>query len=147
MTVQAWVKPEGAQLTRARIVSRYNSHLDISNYLLTYDISGRYVRFLVDTDGGRYETITTTQIVDPNKWYNIVGVWTGSRLEIYVDGVLQKNTATTGTTARLPSDKIMRIGRDTATIRCFVGNIDEVAIWNKALSAAEIADLYQTTQQ
>ncbi|MBS3074033.1 hypothetical protein J4447_01110, partial [Candidatus Pacearchaeota archaeon] len=76
-------------------------------------------------------------------WHHIVAVRQSSAptMAIYVDGVLNVSRNDGGTV----DDQIVywRVGRagysDTAY---FNGSIDEVAIWNRSLSAAEISRLY-----
>ena len=42
------------------------------------------------------------------------------------------------------SGTIFRFGRNEASSYNFAGNLDEISIWSKALSASEIADLYNS---
>jgi hypothetical protein len=54
----------------------------------------------------------------------------GSNWRIYVDGVLE-NTPWT-----------LRIGHESGSVYWFPGTIDDVRIYNRALSAAEVKQLY-----
>lgn len=44
--------------------------------------------------GGGYKTARATIV--PNRWYHVVGVWTGTEIRLYVDGVLAATTPATG---------------------------------------------------
>jgi hypothetical protein len=62
---------------------------------------------------------------------------------LYLDGVLAStDTGTTGATTRTSWDTDLRMGRPGASTRYFNGRIDEVRIYNRALSADEVARLY-----
>ncbi|MHC4633418.1 MAG: LamG domain-containing protein, partial [Planctomycetota bacterium] len=79
--------------------------------------------------------------IDNNRWYYIVGVYDGNKLYIYLDGKLDNYEVTSGTIA-------------TNTCQVFIGNnaqypnrfwnglIDDVRIYNYALTKDEIQALY-----
>jgi concanavalin A-like lectin/glucanase superfamily protein len=82
---------------------------------------------------------TTTRAL--NTWYHVAGVYnaTAQTLDIYVNGVLD-NGVLNGTVpaAQFNSSQPVNIGRRTGGYY-FQGIIDDVRIYNRALSAAEIA--------
>jgi len=72
-------------------------------------------------------------------WHHFVGIFDGTT-HIYKDGVLGGSGPTIGGTTQTGGDtQNWRIGSDTTS---FDGRIDEVRIYNRALSAAEIKMLY-----
>jgi hypothetical protein len=77
-----------------------------------------------------------------NTWTHLALVYDGSILKLYKDGVLAASLATSGNL--VANVKEINIGRfPTATTQRFNGIIDEVRIYNRALSDAEIQALYQ----
>ncbi|MCR4335923.1 MAG: PKD domain-containing protein [archaeon] len=82
---------------------------------------------------------TFSTIVDQTQWYHIVGTYDGSNQKLYVNGEL-KNTKPNSGTPVVTTNPIY-IGRNR-TGQYFNGTIDDVAIWNRALSAAEIQEIY-----
>lgn len=80
-----------------------------------------------------------------NKWYHLVMVRNSSILALYVDGVLVKSISVGG---KSPGYTIGGgyegfIGKRTGAItQNFNGKIDDVRIYNRVLSDAEIAQLY-----
>jgi len=76
-------------------------------------------------------------------WYHIVCVYDGTQLLAYVNGILDQNSnpALTGTigTATHP----LYIGASPSLASNFPGLIDEVAIYNAALSASDVLAHYQ----
>ncbi len=74
-------------------------------------------------------------------WYMVTGVYNGSSITLYINGVFMTSTSTSGSLAFNSSFEIGNEAGDNAA-RYFQGNMDEVGFWSKALSAQEIADLY-----
>ena len=77
-----------------------------------------------------------------NSWHHIVLISNSSHLTFYVDG-MQNATATYAATV---SNSFYAIGwSGPQSVYGFNGIIDDVRIYNRALSAAEILALYNTT--
>ena len=76
-------------------------------------------------------------------WHNVIGVWDGSKVKLYIDAELidEKDY----TTAMINKDCYLTIGstRYSPTHRPFNGAIDEVRIYNRALTATEVENLYK----
>lgn len=98
--------------------------------------------------------IETINTISANTWYNVVFVLDRSNyLRIYLNGVLQSVTVTSGTNNMIPyisvnynNNKPFRIGTGTAADNVsisnpFSGSIDEVSIWNRVLTQTEITEL------
>ena len=86
------------------------------------------------TSGGG--AVSTTSITDGN-WHHVAGVYNGTSLKIYIDGVLENQVAATGSISN--SIFPVYIGNNSDyTVRFYTGNIDEVRIWNIGRSAEQI---------
>lgn len=92
---------------------------------------------------GNYNVLTTT--LANNAWQHVVVVQSGTTATIYIDGVFIK----TGTSGNLPistsNDPIsifarLAYGRMSEHL---AGQIDDVLIFDRALSESEITDLYE----
>ena len=97
-------------------------------------------------DDGGYQHAKYSQ-ANPvlNRWYHIVGVRDGNIITIYVDGVAGATTDTVGilTSEDVNTWSIGRLSDDPSYHRYFNGLIDEVRVYNRALSAEEIGELYR----
>jgi hypothetical protein len=90
-----------------------------------------------------YATYSYTNL-SINRWYHIVGGYTGTAWVLYVNGVLVKSTVGAGPTAVASS--LFTIGASTfmgSVARYFDGNISSIQIYNRALSIDEIAQNFQ----
>ena len=100
------------------------------------------VSVLVKKGGGNYG-LGVGQALNSNQWYHVAGTYDGSTLSIYLDGQLKATRAVAAPidTTTLP----MRIGSDyntvVASLRYFPGAMDEVGVWERALTTNEILQL------
>jgi hypothetical protein len=90
--------------------------------------------------GGSGITADSPTISDPSIWHQVGMRWDGSDLSAILDGVPGTSTSATGTIDI--SGAAISIGRVSATENWTNGSIDEVRIYNRALSASEIKQLY-----
>lgn len=90
-----------------------------------------------------------------NIWHHLVGTYDGRRVRFYINGVLdaEEMAETPGLPLRDFPEAKMVIGRAAGTKHdswrdtYFPGLIDEVKIWNRALTAGEVRQLYEQTLQ
>jgi prepilin-type N-terminal cleavage/methylation domain-containing protein len=87
----------------------------------------------------------TTQLVPLNGWHFVAVTWDGNAQNYYIDGQLSQSYSLTNKGSITSGSGCLRIGArngcGTAT-SFFNGQIDDVRIYNRALSAQEIQDLY-----
>lgn len=83
-------------------------------------------------------------VLTQNAWNHIVVTLTGGATPaIWVNGVAQSVTETITGTGGGPITDSSYIGRHSAvTGRYFTGRVDELGLWNRKLTNAEIGDLY-----
>ncbi|MFH1664990.1 MAG: LamG domain-containing protein [Candidatus Omnitrophota bacterium] len=86
-----------------------------------------------------------------NVWTHITGIYNGTALKIYVNGILKNTTAYTGSFDYTSVDGF-HIGSYYQTIPVGMGNffngtIDDVAIWNRALNTDEVSSIYDVGVQ
>jgi len=132
-TLEAWVYPMGfkSNYWEGTILS---TETNTSGYAL--DLGGRGQGRLVIFSDGWKEAVLPEGTIFLNKWQHIAGVYDGETLKFYVDGILK---ATTDAGELSPSTAPLTIGESSVwSGREFTGGIDEVRIWNKALSVTEI---------
>jgi hypothetical protein len=101
------------------------------------------VYFGVTNGGANYNYVN---IGYTNNWYNIVGVFDGSQStnqnigKIYVNGTLQTTNNGSTMLTSVPTDIVeLTIGKLTNYTSLTTGNISNVQIYNRALSATEVS--------
>ena len=130
ITIDAWISmtaPGG------RIVDKVTA-FSSDGYMM--DMAGDRLRLYV---GGDF--LTSVDPVPTGTLTHVAGVYNGTTLALYVNGVLSAENATWA--ASIPVNaRSLRIGADSDGSSLFNGVIDEPRVFNRALSAAEIDQLF-----
>jgi hypothetical protein len=132
MTVEAWVFPTTATGKR-NVLIKEGTNRDIYNL---YARSGGNLSEIYAFIGGQNRSAESSPL-PANVWTHIAGVYDGTALRLYVNGVqVAVNNLASGLIDT--SNGPLRIGGNSIWGEFFLGWIDEVRIYNRALSAAEI---------
>ena len=134
ISIAAWVKLN-AYTPDAYFVSTGSSVSD-GYHFGTYNGAGsnNFAWFFGAGSGILYSTTVPTL----GKWYHVVATYDGTNQKIYVNGVLENTRGSAGYRAPSITTKIARRGQGTNFIN---GTLDDVRIYNRALSAAEVQSL------
>lgn len=144
-TYAAWVKTSQTGKFMA-IIWHYGSNTN-NLYYLVLDASGHASFYMRDTGG--VNTITFTDNVDlrDGAWHYLVVTKAGSTTgTLYVDGS-SKGTGTNGSALNVDTTGAslffgQQAGADAAG--GWTGDIDEIGIWQRALSSTEVTQLYNS---
>jgi hypothetical protein len=111
-----------------------------SGFFLQY--SGADNRFAFSFVGGR---ALASQPPEPGRWYHLVGVRdaAANQLRLYVDGALAGTTTQRCPEPATGNTVIGRAKFNGNQVDFWRGAIDQVHVYDRALSAAEVARLYQ----
>jgi len=114
-------------------------------YALATVPSADYFRFIISGDGTARAIRDSQTPLEPNTWYLVAGVYDAAAhtMAVYVNGTLD-NGALQGLVpaAIYDTSTDAAIGRNGNPADYFDGLIDEVVIFDRALSAAEIRAIY-----
>ncbi len=146
ITVCAWVKTSTPQFTKGIIEKYYSGTQNDHGWLLdTYTDGGA----MMEGRDGRGGTFTlrsnSSAAFADNQWHFIVGQRSGNIWKVYLDNQLSNSVDAGGTAGSIESGGKMTIGsfsNTTPVNGVWSGAIDGIRIYNRALSDAEIADLY-----
>jgi hypothetical protein len=134
MTLEAWVNPS-ALGTAWRTVIMKEQPANNLTYALYGNTDTSRPSAHVYTAGG--ETILKgTAALALNAWTHLATTFDGSMLRMYVNGVLVSSVAVTGPIVQTTG--ALRIGGNTIWSEWFRGLIDDVRVYSRALSAAEL---------
>jgi hypothetical protein len=145
ITCAAWVSVDGFNQAWQTILCRgdwsWRLHREDSTDYAAFHLSG--------ITGGYGADGATTDILVPKRWLNLVGTYSnGVGAKLYINGVLEVvNTGVTGLISTNGSDPVT-IGawiNNGVLARQWLGQIDEVRLYNRALSAGDVAELYGFT--
>lgn len=89
-------------------------------------------------DNGGFRVVNGATVIPLNTWTHLAGVWDGSDLKVYINGVLDGTT--NGITGSFSSSSNpVRIGANL-TSEPWNGKLDDVRIWSTARTATEISN-------
>jgi hypothetical protein len=100
-------------------------------------------RFYAGT-GSSDTSLVDSELVEINKWYFVVGTHTATENKIYLNGVL--NGTATSASLTIAPDAIV-VGAYPSDVLNFNGQISNAKIFNTALTAAQVADLYNNPEK
>ncbi|MEX2115099.1 MAG: LamG domain-containing protein, partial [Pirellulales bacterium] len=140
ITVSAWIRP---QTTGTQYVISKNQKSAIDGYEVSLSNGGRvFVRFNEDSSGDTYRVDSSTKYpTNGQTWLHVVATYDGTTIKLYINGNLEASKNATFQIAT--NDLPLNIGSGLDGYRGMKGAIDDVRIFSRALSAAEIAALAQ----
>lgn len=146
-SIACWEKNDATSFRYARIVTKEkNTGYSGANYQIITGVTGE----TPEASQQPLLTMYTTEryglpspganMVSNGEWHHICGTWDGSTARLYYDGVLVGMTAFGG--AMVYDSRPLMIGHSIAYNTFFHGKIDDVRLYNRALSSAEVSQLY-----
>jgi len=90
-------------------------------------------------NGSTFPEIVLAAGLSDGEFHHLAATFDGSTMKLYVDGGTPATLAYTGTPA--PSGRDLQIGHSPVLNRPFQGALDEIRIYNHALSPAEVSRL------
>lgn len=136
MTVSMWVNPSATSSIDPRIISkRYSWDVKLNG-------ANRFPQF---SAGGQYFTVNYS--LPLNQWRHVVFTFSGGTVTGYVNGQPVSASADTfvhGTALPLQMYGLY-LGTDSDRVSFYGGLMDDVRIYGRALSAAEVSALYSKT--
>jgi hypothetical protein len=133
ITLSAWVYP--VKNAQGYIVAKYGSYM--------IQFTGTTFQGGIWNSGGSWNALTTsTGTIPLNTWTQVTFTYNRSNAYLYVNGAV--NASGTSTNYINVTNNELMIGAKSPTIRDrdFNGTIDEVGIWNRAISSSEAKTLY-----
>jgi hypothetical protein len=149
VTVSAWFKNDGSPGSYRYILAKGTRGCTAASYGLYTGPNGG-LQFYVSRQRGAVYTRSPDagQGIWDGQWHLAVGTYDGSNVRLYIDGVqVGSGTAWSGTLEYLlPSSNDFYIGNyPGCQPRWFLGDIDDVDVWDRALSAGDVKALMPTS--
>jgi hypothetical protein len=134
-TMSMWMNPTAITGDRVVMGKFWNATMTSPYYQYGLELSGGQPVFQIGTASGVL-TAAMGSALPANQWSNLAITFDGSQVKFYVGGTLVSTKPLSASiTAR---GQQLRIGADNNTQQFFKGIIDDVRIYNRVLSAAEV---------
>lgn len=131
VSVEAWVRPSDA--------SARNLFEDGATAQLY--VSGGKFQFRHDANAA---PVTGATAIVPGTLYHVVGVWDGTTETLYVNGAVDGTETPAPISVATAAQPTVYIGYGRNASAAFRGTMDEVALYDSALSAGKVAARYAT---
>jgi hypothetical protein len=166
LTIEFWIKVDG-WLTGTRIVAKKVGTSSSGSYMVGFQTTpdltisnGNQLFFSVTTNIGTADSwddanpsTHVNNFLTPGNWYHIVCTYkSGPGLVVYINGTQTVNLPWNGTitteTEFVPGDEPLFIGSDGsgAANRYLTGTLDELTIYNRALSSQQVTQRFQESK-
>jgi hypothetical protein len=147
LSIVLWIKTTDSSISDdLEIVSKYNATGNQRQYKLNIDDSdGEVLKAWISADGTNTTAAYGTTDIADNAWHHIAVVYNGSNITLYVDGSVDTNGANNPasySSGIYNGSAQFRIGvRDGLSNVAFNGLVDDVGIFDTALSQANVQDI------
>jgi hypothetical protein len=142
ITVDVWVKKTSGNSWQGWL-GNWNTTGNGDSWLLTQNDSTRASFYIMHTDTVGDNIVDTSGTIIENVWYNYTGIFTNSTLSLYKNGSLVNSKSTLQNTIYQNSLKIWYGRFSTFYLN---GQLSNGKVYNRALSATEIAQNYNNTK-
>lgn len=144
LTIAAWINCTAAGSYPVFVSNAPSSGL--KGFELGLDASNGKPRFIVWLASSSAVVVSSGSSLVSAGWKHVVAVYNGVDLRVYVDGALSCTPVAQTGNIDFTGAVSLRVGnRAGSTAQPFTGSIDELRVYNRALSAADVADLYAYT--
>jgi glucose/arabinose dehydrogenase len=139
MTLTAWVRPTSLGAWRQAILKERPGGLTYALYATNQSANQPNGHFQI---GGADREVTAPTAIATNTWTHLATSYDGANMRLYVNGTLVRTVARTGPVATSTSP--LRIGGNSVWGEWFAGQLDEIRVYNRALTNAEIITVRDT---
>lgn len=139
-TMSAWVKLNSANMT-GYIFTKYDRFV-VGQY--QFGVEGG--KLIGHRETPPWQATGATSLL-PNQWYHVATTFDGTQIKVYVNGVEDGSIPMTGSINSINRDVLIGARHRSGNVNDFFdGQIEELAVWNRALSLQEIRSLKHLTQ-
>ncbi len=150
ISISAWIwMDRDIGNEQARIVNRQNTSggleawgLEIFGEDYAGSGPGNQLVLHANTGSEAANTVSTTSL-DAGQWYHVVGTSDGQEIHLYINGVLDTTAPAPGPLDQSNSADVVMGKTGTGPQHYFPGIIDDLRIYNRALSETEVVALCQ----
>jgi hypothetical protein len=156
LTIEAWVRcdlldtpSDNSYPGQQYVIFRQNAEVEnFEGFDLAKDRRPQYVgtndtwSFEMTSTSGENVYLESTTFVQTNVWYHIAGVRGSNYIQLYVDGKLEAQASVDFPVGYGDYPLYFATTGESYYDHKFAGALDEVALYNRALSSNEIAAIY-----
>ena len=148
ITLAAWIRADDFEINDARIISKANEWSEDNHLWMLSTISETSLRFRLKTDEvSSTATLVSGPVLEAGVFAHVAATWDGSSMRIFKDGVEVASQEKGGFAVAVDPDISAAIGSQPSdafasdpshVVKFFDGLIDDVRIYDRALSEGEV---------
>jgi hypothetical protein len=139
ITIAAWLRPN--RVGTQYVIKKAQKGATDGYELSLSSSGGLFVRFNQASSGNAYRLNSLSGYpVDGSTWVHVAATYDGQQIKLYVDGALEGSLSAPGLVIGV-NDVPLSIGGQFGGVRLFDGAVDEVHLYDRALSAHEVVAL------
>ncbi len=138
ITIEAWINPTKSTGVQD-VLSKSNSDFN-NSYIFPRTSDGwRTIEFLINIYGYGWKVLKVPYgLAKLNQWHHVAATYDGLRMRMYIDGVKSGEIAFAGFITT--NNNVLSLGNHMGFSEFYGGSIDEVRVWNRALTGCEISN-------
>ncbi len=150
ISVSCWIKTTNTTAAFRSLVAEDTTTGSNRNWNLLLNSNNKIGFIFFNTSGSTNYLVRATALeVQDGNWHHILATYDGTLntdgIKIYVDGGNVETLTALSTGIRSVASVGPRIGSNSNGSWNFTGKLDEVAIWNTALSSDAVTEIYNAT--
>ena len=145
MTISAWIYPV-KHSRDMRIISK-STDIYLQNWTLLVDDGTDDLEFRVTTGNGPMQQLDGNRKVPLNQWSHVVATYDGNRMRLYQNQELIAESGVVTGNIQTGNERVLIGDNMPLKSRPFSGRLDEVRVYNRALSLNEIQSLFSLGEE
>jgi len=142
MTITMWIKVPNYDEVEGRILSKANGTNANDHVWMVSQNGGSALRYRLNTGGATTTLISNTGEIPIDEWIFVTARYDGSTMKLFKNSVEIASTAQSGDIQQTAANIAIGNQPTGAGDRPFSGTIDDVRLYDIALSQQDIEDLY-----
>jgi hypothetical protein len=139
LTLSAWINTNSISVTQ-RIIDK-STVGQADSWCFDLGVMGVGDLRLIVAGSVINQAMSQANIIENNIWTHVLTTYNGTSVKFYVNGIMVYSISQIGSTPS--NNNSVRIGVNSLyNNEWFDGDLDDIGIWNRALSECEIQDLY-----
>ena len=140
LTISLWINKENTD--QERIVGVFQSDGNSQmEYAMLYSREKIRMQSKDDADNWAFEQHWSDTTISTNEWHNLVFTYDGSDYNFYLDGILDGSGSLSTLIRNIDPSPYLYIGAAANKGEYYTGAIDDLRIYNRALSVSEVQAL------
>jgi chitodextrinase/cytochrome c553 len=146
LTIALWMKADDFGVEDARFLSKATGTNPEAHYWMVGTKNQTRIRFRLKTGGSTTTLESAEGVLTSGQWHHVAAVYDGGQMRIYRDG---EQVASADKNGAIDTDGSVAaaLGNNPGGERPFDGLLDEVRLYDRALSATEISTLMTGGEQ